>query len=62
MPGKRAVFLDRDGVVNRAVVRDGKTYKLSLSIPATLGAGTYVPTIAVGQSAAVIGHISFTVV
>jgi D-glycero-D-manno-heptose 1,7-bisphosphate phosphatase len=24
--GRRAVFLDRDGVVNRAVVRDGKPY------------------------------------
>lgn len=26
MPAKRAVFLDRDGVVNEAVVRDGKPY------------------------------------
>jgi D-glycero-D-manno-heptose 1,7-bisphosphate phosphatase len=26
VPGKRAVFLDRDGVINRAVVRDGKPY------------------------------------
>lgn len=26
MVGRRAVFLDRDGVVNRAVVRDGKPY------------------------------------
>ncbi len=26
MPGKRAVFLDRDGVINQAVVRDGKPY------------------------------------
>jgi len=25
-PGRRAVFLDRDGVLNRAVVRDGKPY------------------------------------
>lgn len=25
-PGRRAVFLDRDGVVNRAVVREGKPY------------------------------------
>jgi D-glycero-D-manno-heptose 1,7-bisphosphate phosphatase len=24
--GKRAVFLDRDGVINRAIVRDGKPY------------------------------------
>ncbi len=26
MVGRRAVFLDRDGVINRAVVRDGKPY------------------------------------
>ena len=26
MPGQRAVFLDRDGVINRAFVRDGKPY------------------------------------
>ena len=26
MPGKRAVFLDRDGVINQAVVRDGTPY------------------------------------
>lgn len=26
MPAKRAVFLDRDGVINRAIVRDGKPY------------------------------------
>jgi D-glycero-D-manno-heptose 1,7-bisphosphate phosphatase len=25
-PGRRAVFLDRDGVINRAVVRDGMPY------------------------------------
>jgi len=25
-PGRRAVFLDRDGVLNRAVVREGKPY------------------------------------
>ncbi len=30
---RQAVFLDRDGVINRAVVRDGKPYP-----PATLGA------------------------
>ena len=30
-PGRRAVFLDRDGVLNRAEVRDGKPYP-----PATL--------------------------
>ncbi len=26
MPGKRAVFLDRDGVINQAIVRNGKPY------------------------------------
>lgn len=26
MPGRPAVFLDRDGVINRSVVRDGKPY------------------------------------
>lgn len=26
MPGKRAVFLDRDGVLNQAILRDGKPY------------------------------------
>jgi D-glycero-D-manno-heptose 1,7-bisphosphate phosphatase len=26
VPGKRAVFLDRDGVINQAIVRDGKPY------------------------------------
>jgi len=26
VPGRRAVFLDRDGVINQAVVRDGKPY------------------------------------
>jgi D-glycero-D-manno-heptose 1,7-bisphosphate phosphatase len=26
VPGQRAVFLDRDGVINRAIVRDGKPY------------------------------------
>lgn len=26
MPGKRAVFLDRDGVINQTIVRDGKPY------------------------------------
>ena len=26
MPGKRAVFLDRDGVINQAIIRDGKPY------------------------------------
>jgi D-glycero-D-manno-heptose 1,7-bisphosphate phosphatase len=29
VPGKRAVFLDRDGVINQAVVRDGKPYSPS---------------------------------
>ena len=32
MPGQRAVFLDRDGVLNQAIVRDGKPYP-----PANLG-------------------------
>jgi D-glycero-D-manno-heptose 1,7-bisphosphate phosphatase len=26
VPGRRAVFLDRDGVINQAIVRDGKPY------------------------------------
>jgi D-glycero-D-manno-heptose 1,7-bisphosphate phosphatase len=26
LPGQRAVFLDRDGVINQAIVRDGKPY------------------------------------
>lgn len=26
MPGQRAVFLDRDGVINQAIVRDGRPY------------------------------------
>ena len=26
MPGRRAVFLDRDGVINQAILRDGKPY------------------------------------
>ena len=26
LPGRRAVFVDRDGVLNRAEVRDGKPY------------------------------------
>jgi len=26
VPGKRAVFLDRDGVINEAILRDGKPY------------------------------------
>jgi D-glycero-D-manno-heptose 1,7-bisphosphate phosphatase len=38
VPGKRAVFLDRDGVVNRAVVRDGKPYP-----PSTLEELVIVP-------------------
>jgi len=35
---RRAVFLDRDGVVNRSIVRDGKPYP-----PATLKEFTYLP-------------------
>ena len=38
MPGKRAVFLDRDGVINQAIVRDGKPYP-----PATLDELVVVP-------------------
>ena len=35
---KRAVFLDRDGVINRAVIRDGKPYP-----PASLEEFEYLP-------------------
>jgi D-glycero-D-manno-heptose 1,7-bisphosphate phosphatase len=35
---RRAVFLDRDGVLNRAVVRDGKSYR-----PSTLDALDILP-------------------
>ena len=35
---RRAVFLDRDGVINRSVVRDGKPYP-----PATLKEFVYLP-------------------
>jgi D-glycero-D-manno-heptose 1,7-bisphosphate phosphatase len=38
MPQRRAVFLDRDGVINRAVVRDGKPYP-----PATIGEMVILP-------------------
>ena len=38
MPGKRAVFLDRDGVINQAIIRDGKPYP-----PATLDELVIVP-------------------
>src|SRR6478672_10776742 len=37
----RAVFLDRDGVINRAVVRDGKPYP-----PATLAELDILPGVA----------------
>jgi D-glycero-D-manno-heptose 1,7-bisphosphate phosphatase len=36
--GKRAVFLDRDGVINQAIIRDGKPYP-----PATLDELVIVP-------------------
>ena len=39
--GRRAVFLDRDGVINRAVVRDGKPYP-----PDTLAALEILPGVA----------------
>jgi D-glycero-D-manno-heptose 1,7-bisphosphate phosphatase len=39
--GKRAVFLDRDGVINRALVRDGKPYP-----PASLGDFEILPDVA----------------
>jgi D-glycero-D-manno-heptose 1,7-bisphosphate phosphatase len=38
VPGKRAVFLDRDGVINQAIIRDGKPYP-----PATLDELVIVP-------------------
>ena len=46
-PLKRAVFLDRDGVLNRAVVRDGKPYppasvdelEIPAAVPAALQTG-----------------------
>jgi D-glycero-D-manno-heptose 1,7-bisphosphate phosphatase len=40
-PLQRAVFLDRDGVINRAVVRDGKPHP-----PATLAALEILPGVA----------------
>jgi len=39
--GKRAVFLDRDGVINRALVRDGKPYP-----PANLSEFEILPDVA----------------
>ena len=42
VPLRRAIFLDRDGVLNRAVVRDGKPYPPAsldeLDIPAAVPA------------------------
>ena len=38
-----------------------KSYRLNVTIPASLAAGKYVPTVAIGQSTASIGHMSFTV-
>ena len=38
MPGQRAVFLDRDGVINQAIVRDGKPFP-----PASVDELTIVP-------------------
>jgi D-glycero-D-manno-heptose 1,7-bisphosphate phosphatase len=39
---RRAVFLDRDGVINRSIVRDGKPYP-----PATLKDFVYLPSVEV---------------
>jgi hypothetical protein len=38
---RRAVFLDRDGVINRALVRDGKPYP-----PATIDEVEVLPGVA----------------
>jgi D-glycero-D-manno-heptose 1,7-bisphosphate phosphatase len=38
VPGQRAVFLDRDGVINQAIVRDGKPYP-----PQSVGQLTIMP-------------------
>jgi D-glycero-D-manno-heptose 1,7-bisphosphate phosphatase len=38
--GRRAVFLDRDGVINRSVVRDGKPYP-----PASLAEFEFLPQV-----------------
>ncbi len=46
---RRAVFLDRDGVINRAVVRDGKPYP-----PATLEAFELLPGVPAGKRDALI--------
>ena len=42
----RAVFVDRDGVINRAVVRDGKPYP-----PASLEAFELLPGVPAGLAA-----------
>ena len=39
MPGQRAVFLDRDGVINQAIVRDGKPYPPSMIDTTTIKMG-----------------------
>ena len=39
--GRRAVFLDRDGVINRSIVREGKPYP-----PASLGEFEFLPGVA----------------
>lgn len=51
----RAVFLDRDGVINRAVVRDGKPYP-----PATLAEFELLP--AVGEACARLKAAGFLLV
>ena len=50
---RRAVFLDRDGVINRAVVRDGKPYP-----PATAGRGRGAAGRASGAGPAAGGRLS----
>jgi D-glycero-D-manno-heptose 1,7-bisphosphate phosphatase len=46
IPFQRAVFLDRDGVINRAVVRDGKPYP-----PANLASLEVLPGVADAMNA-----------
>ena len=52
---RRAVFLDRDGVINRAIVRNGKPYP-----PATLEAVEILPGVADGL--ALLRHEGFRLV
>jgi D-glycero-D-manno-heptose 1,7-bisphosphate phosphatase len=52
---KRAVFLDRDGVINRAVVREGKPYP-----PATVAEFELLP--GVGEACAILKSMGFLLV